>query len=85
MTGQVGMKHGIPSVVGSGRAGVGYVRSPGSGAPTEVELTVLEEDGTERDLTLHPGDRFTVGDTEWVLQGVDDPGDADYTVWVAPA
>lgn len=85
MADPVGMEHGIPYTLGTGRAGVGYVSDPArDGKPQEVELTVLSEDGSEEDITLHVGDRFRIDADTWTLQRVDNPGTPEYVVWIAP-
>lgn len=49
-----------------------HVEEEDDSGPATVVVSVLDD--SERDLTLHPGDTFRLGDETWKLDRVEDPG-----------
>ncbi len=86
MTGAIGLRHGRVSDLGPARAAVHFLSDPEvDGEPMRLVLSVMPDDAPGYRVTLHLGERFSVGGTTWVFDRVDDPGDYAYTAWLAPA
>ncbi|MEV0662732.1 DUF6406 domain-containing protein [Actinomadura luteofluorescens] len=61
---EIGLQHGTQTELdGDIELGLVHVRAERDGRPAEVVLFV--KDDTERDVTLHPGDTFSVADQVW--------------------
>jgi hypothetical protein len=70
---EVGLQHGTQAQLDAGmELGLVHVCAERDGRPAEILLFV--KDDTERDLTLHPGDTFSVGDQTWRFERIAQAG-----------
>ncbi|MGC4954351.1 DUF6406 domain-containing protein [Actinomadura citrea] len=70
---EIGLQHGTQTELDAGaELGLVHVRAERDDRPAEIVLFV--KDDTERDVTLHPGDTFPVGDQVWKFDRVTPAG-----------
>ncbi|MEO3923646.1 DUF6406 domain-containing protein [Plantactinospora sp. CA-294935] len=80
------LRHGRVCNLGVGRVAVHFLSNPAlDGEPVRVDLVVVPRNGVEQTLTLREGEQFTVGETAWILEGVENAGTYDYVVRIARA
>lgn len=79
----VGLYHGTVCDLGTARVGMAFLTNPAyDGQPVSAELTVAPFGGAEYDVTVREGDRFLVGDVEWLMRTAENVGTYGYVVWI---
>jgi hypothetical protein len=84
MIDNVTLAHGRVYDVGPGRLAVLNVTNPALDAqPSRVEFAFAPDSGPEQQLTVGIGEPFSLADTRWLVQSIDNAGTYDYLVTIA--
>jgi hypothetical protein len=81
---EVTLAHGRVYDVGPGRLAVLNVTNPALDAqPSRVEFAFAPDSGPEQQMTVGIGERFSLADTRWSVQSIENAGTYDYLVTIA--